>query len=133
MIDILAGALSGAGCCRAETVPARDGVLLMAIDVAQFVDPEAYFEQVAELVAHVKSCPPAPGFEEIFVPGEIEFREAKRRRLNGIAICSQVWNDLQAIMNQLNVRRPIDIGSNGAPSKRHTFSGDAVPSDLAAS
>lgn len=133
MIDILAGALSGAGCCRAETVPARDGILLMAIDVQQFVDPEAYFEQVAELVAHIKSCPPAPGFEEIFVPGEIEFREAQRRRSSGVAICAQVWNDLQAIADRLNVLRPRDSGSNGAPPKRHAFSGDAVPSDLAAS
>ena len=36
MIDILAGALSGAGCCQAGTPAHGDGMLAMAIDVQKF-------------------------------------------------------------------------------------------------
>jgi hydroxycarboxylate dehydrogenase B len=119
MIDVLAGALSGAGCCRNEKVPARDGVLLIAIDVEQFSDRVAFYEQVGELISYVKSCPPAPGVPEIFVPGEVEFREAARRRESGIKIDDHIWEQIQAIASRLGVVDTVEPSTNGAPLERH--------------
>jgi uncharacterized oxidoreductase len=119
MIDVLAGALSGAGCCREEKVPARDGVLLIAIDVEQFSDRVAFYENVAELIAYVKSCPPAPGFSDIFVPGELEYREAQRRRQSGINIDEHIWQQIQTIANRLGAVCTIEPGSNGAALQTH--------------
>jgi uncharacterized oxidoreductase len=119
MIDVLAGALSGAGCCGPENVPARDGVLLIAIDIAQFSDRVAFYEHVGELIAYVKSCPVAPGFPDIFVPGEIEFREAQRRSKSGINVDDHIWQQIEAISARLGIVHTIEGGSNGAPSEPH--------------
>ncbi|MBU6410162.1 MAG: Ldh family oxidoreductase, partial [Verrucomicrobia bacterium] len=40
MIDILAGALSGAGCCRADPPDPKDGLLMVAIDIKRFIPLE---------------------------------------------------------------------------------------------
>jgi hydroxycarboxylate dehydrogenase B len=132
MIDILAGALSGAGCCRQENVPARDGVLLIALDVEQFTDRVRFYEQVRELVAYIKACPPAPGFEEVLVPGETEFREAQQRRRSGITIDENIWQKFSALANQLGATNLSDAFSNGlalhmhAPARSATHNADTM-------
>jgi hydroxycarboxylate dehydrogenase B len=119
MVDILAGALSGAGCCREEVVPAKDGVLLMALDIDQFAGREAFSSQVNELIAYVKSCPPAPGFAEVFVPGEPEFRCAQERRAHGVPVDENVWLQIEQIIERLRIDYKVDAGSNGVPAKMH--------------
>jgi uncharacterized oxidoreductase len=101
MVDIFAGALSEAGCCRAGEVVGRDGALLMAINVKHFSSEEVFSGQVRSLIAHIKSCPPAPGNDEVFVPGEIEYRTAQRRRKEGIRLDDVVWNEIEALGDRL--------------------------------
>jgi len=113
MIDVLAGALSGAGCCGPETVPARDGVLLLAIDIEQFTEMGAFHKQVTRLLNHVKSCPPAPGFKEVFVPGELEHRESLKRRRTGIQVDDATWGEIQALVNRYGVDPAIYDGATG--------------------
>jgi uncharacterized oxidoreductase len=103
MIDVLAGALSGAGCCRAGDVPARDGLLLVALDIEQFAGASIYFAQVAELVSYVKSCPPAHGFEGVFVPGELEYRQAQHYAQTGIPVNDEVWRAIREIATRHNI------------------------------
>jgi LDH2 family malate/lactate/ureidoglycolate dehydrogenase len=62
-----------------------------------------FVEQVRELVRHVKSSPPATGFEEVVVPGEIEARHRARSHHEGIVIEDAVWHELTAIVNRLGV------------------------------
>jgi uncharacterized oxidoreductase len=100
MIDILAGALSGAGCCRFETPDPLDGIFLLAIDIGRFTPLEDFHRRVSELVEYVKSCPPAPGFEEVFVPGEVEARNEKERRLRGIAVPDPVWAEIEKLIEE---------------------------------
>ncbi len=94
MIDILAGALSGAGCCRTPQPPSKDGVFVVAIDVGKFVPLEVFKAQVDGLVAHVKSCPTAPGTTEILVPGELEHRRTQERTRDGIEIEDATWQTI---------------------------------------
>lgn len=130
MIDILAGALSGAGCCREEQVPARDGMLFIAIDVEQFSDRVVFYRQVGELVSYVKSCPPAADFPGVFVPGELEHRESQRRRQFGITLDPNTWHNIQAVSAQLGVVHDLDEANNGAPPQVHAphieITGDKV-------
>jgi uncharacterized oxidoreductase len=114
MIDILAGALSGAGCCRDESVPPRDGLLLMALDVEHF-GGESTYEEIAQLVDYVKSCPAAPGFEEVFVPGEIEYRRTEQRREHGVPIDDTTWQELRAIAMELGIPWSLDPETDGRP------------------
>ena len=117
MIDVLAGGLSGAGCCREEQVPARDGVLLIAIDVQQFSDEALFHQQVGELVTYVKSCPPSAGSAGVFVPGELEYREAQRRRQFGVPLDENIWNELRKTSARLKVDFDLDPAKNGSPHK----------------
>jgi uncharacterized oxidoreductase len=103
MFDILAGALSGAGCSRLNAQPAGDGLFLMAIDVRQFTAIEHFHEHVAGLVQHVKSSPPAHGFQEVLVPGEYEQRQERTRRENGIEIEDATWIEIVRIATELGV------------------------------
>ena len=107
MIDVLVGALSGAGCSRQDVAEARDGMLMIVIDIAQFGMFTAFQEQVRELIAYVKSSPPAPGFEEILVPGEMEHRWRKDRLENGIGIDEATWQQLLSLGQSLQVVPPI--------------------------
>ncbi len=103
MFDILAGGLSGAGCSRPNPQPTGDGLFLMAIDVRQFSPIEEFRTRVAELVEHTKSSPPAPGFQEVMVPGEYEFRQEQKRRREGIVVEETTWAEIQAIAKELGV------------------------------
>ncbi|MEX2307973.1 MAG: Ldh family oxidoreductase [Pirellulales bacterium] len=130
MIDVLAGALSGAGCCRDEVLPARDGVLLIAIHVDQFSDRVDFDQQVRGLIDYVKSCPPAPGFAGVFVPGEIEHREAQQRRRVGIALDDNIWQQIQSIAEERGITCIVDPATNGHPMPMHTSPVAARRDDL---
>lgn len=103
MVDVLAGALTGAGACSEQVVPAKDGMLLMAIDVSQYGAIADFHRQVLSLIEHVKSCPAAPGFDEVYVPGEHEHRVANQRRRNGIEIPDGVWEGITSLAVALGV------------------------------
>jgi uncharacterized oxidoreductase len=116
MIDILAGVLSGAGCCRPENLPARDGLLFIAIDIKHFVNVQQFLDQVRELTEYVKSCPPSPGFDEVFAPGELEHQEYLRRAEHGIELDDFTWTEIKAHADRLGIEIPSDFGleiSNG--------------------
>jgi uncharacterized oxidoreductase len=106
MIDILAGGLSGAGCSRPDATPEGDGLFLLAIDVRQFGPFDEFQQRVAELVQHVKSSPPAPGFTAVQVPGESEQRETERRLRDGIDIDERTWSELEQIAREFGIPVP---------------------------
>ena len=72
-----------------------------AIDSARFVPDETFHMQVARLVDYVKSCEPAPGFDNLLVPGELEFKQRQRRMNHGIDVADPGWEDLSALLVEL--------------------------------
>lgn len=112
MIDILAGALSGAGCCGPENVPASDGILFIAIDVAQFVNMQYFYDQIDKLIQHVKSSRRAKGFEDIYAPGELEYREAERQLKFGVEIDDPTWREIETLAERYGVSAQ---STNGRP------------------
>ena len=101
MIDVLAGALSGAGCSRAETSDdqgsGHSGLLVIAINVSYFQTTGHFFGELEALVGHLKSCQPADGFHEVLVPGEFEFRERQKRLEQGIEIPPETWSQITRV------------------------------------
>jgi uncharacterized oxidoreductase len=97
MVDILAGALSGAGCCSTEEKGPRDGITMIAIDLEHYSGAEYSRQQIATLIDYVKSCPTSPGTDEVFTPGELEFRQAQHRSEHGIPLDDETVDDLQAL------------------------------------
>jgi uncharacterized oxidoreductase len=98
MIDILSGALGGAGCSREGCHEMRgNGVFLQAIDPSAFGAGGFFEQQVASLVSYVQSPPLAPGFDKIRVPGEVEHETRQRRLREGIPVETETWERLQSL------------------------------------
>jgi uncharacterized oxidoreductase len=92
LTDILAGALSGAGCSDPNVTRIGNAFLVTVIDVGSARGLSAFDEQVSNLVNYVKSSRLAEGVDEILVPGEPELREQARRAQSGIPIDDKTWS-----------------------------------------
>ena len=103
MIDILGGALSGAGCSGSGNTRLQNGVLMIVLDIANFTPLDDFYDHVEGLVAHVKASPTAPGFDEILIPGEIEARQTARRLREGIPIDDETWRQIQETAAEVGI------------------------------
>jgi uncharacterized oxidoreductase len=103
--DILAGALSGAGCSKGEPRVAN-AMLAIFLDPRAFAGEEFFLQETDELVRRVKDCPPMEGVDEILVPGEPEAGTLAVRMESGIPIDESTWSRLAAIANDRNVPIP---------------------------
>jgi uncharacterized oxidoreductase len=92
--DILAGAISGAGCSDPEVTRIGNSFLVTVIDVDRIRGKEAFLSDVDNLIAYVKSSKVAAGFDQIMVPGEPEALERVRREKDGILISAEVWSQI---------------------------------------
>ncbi len=92
--DILAGAISGAGCSRPTATRVGNSFLATVIDIKQFSEVDAFDRDVDGLVEYVKSSKLAPGFSEILIPGDPEARERARRKRLGIPVDEGTWQQI---------------------------------------
>jgi len=78
----LTGSASSGSATRVGTV----GSLYVAIDPEPLVGRERFAARISELAELIKETPPAPGFEEVLLPGEPEARAADDARDRGIEL-----------------------------------------------
>ncbi len=91
MVEVLGGALSGLGCASGSRTMISNGVLINIYNIEHFVDPDEYYDEIESLISHIKSSALAPGFDEILVPGEPEYRSAERVEKAGIEVDEKTW------------------------------------------
>lgn len=103
IIDALAGALSGAGCSRADAERVGNAVFIMVIDIEAFISPKEFKNHMDGLIKYVKSSPKMPGVSEILFPGEIEAKETTERLEDGIFIEDETWNQIFEAASSLGV------------------------------
>ena len=106
ILDILAGALSGAGCSRADATRFGNAVFIFVIKIENFTPVEEFKKHVDGLIEYVKSSPRMPDVDEILFPGEIEAKERKNRLENGIFIEDETWGQIVKISEELGVEMP---------------------------
>ncbi len=58
----------------------------MAIDISAFTQVESFRRRVDSFIDIVKAFPPAPGFDGILMPGEIEQRRFEAALTDGFEI-----------------------------------------------
>jgi len=102
--DILAGAISGAGCSRPTTKRVGNSFTATLLDPAQFRDRGAFDQDVDQLVDYVKSSKLAEGFIEILIPGEPERRERERRERDGIPVDDETWRQIRETADRYGVK-----------------------------
>jgi LDH2 family malate/lactate/ureidoglycolate dehydrogenase len=80
--------------------------MFMAIDVAHFMPVAEFTARVERLVALMKSTPPAPGYDEVMVAGDPEWRTEADRKANGIPLAEGNWDALCKTAARVGVAVP---------------------------
>ncbi|MEM7126672.1 MAG: Ldh family oxidoreductase [Chloroflexota bacterium] len=94
LMDMLGGILTSGGAAALPTFGAVNGVLFIVLDIQAFRPLADYLTESAALTAKIKETPPAPGFEEVLIPGEPELRSTEERQRHGIPLDETTWSDL---------------------------------------
>lgn len=102
-LDILGGALTGAGCSRPGVDRVGNGTFIIVIAIEAFTSLDEFKRHVDSLMAFVKSSRTMPGFDEILVPGEPESREKRRRLAEGIFVEEETWRQIGEIAEEIGV------------------------------
>ena len=79
---------------RAGAIMRHQGVSMMAIKADLFQPFADYAERADEMERRVRAVPPAPGFDEVLAPGDMEARTRVRRRRDGIPIADDIWQSI---------------------------------------
>ncbi len=89
LVEILAGVLAGNS--TPEDLPYINGLCILAINPEAFCGLARFKDLIAELSEYIKTTPPAPGYKEVVMPGELDFRNRQRRLAEGIPLADQTW------------------------------------------
>ena len=112
MVEILCSVLGGGamatevGGIRFRGKKVRVSQMFLAIEVSRFLPVEEFTARVERLVALMKSTPRAPGFDEVLVAGDPEWRTEAERRERGIPIAEGNWEALCAAGRRVGVTAP---------------------------
>ncbi|QHW36039.1 ureidoglycolate dehydrogenase [Staphylococcus ursi] len=101
MVDILAGSLLGVphgmhvSSMYEDLTKGRDlGQLHIVINPSYFTDADQFKRQVAQMLDELKAQPAAPGFSEIYFPGERGRLRSKKYDQEGIEIVDTIYDYL---------------------------------------
>ncbi len=112
MVEILCSTLSGGvmpneiGGIRYRGKRVRVSQMYLAIDVAHFTPLAEFSARMDQLVALMKSTATAPGYDEVLVAGDPEWRTEAQRRQSGIPIADGNWDLLAKAAERVNVPVP---------------------------
>ncbi len=106
MVDILSGALSGAGCTLPGRTRTGNAAFILALRADAFGGAEETAREVEALASWIKTCPLRPGAAEILLPGEAEARQKDRGRRDGIEVGAGTWERLVETARKLGLTPP---------------------------
>jgi LDH2 family malate/lactate/ureidoglycolate dehydrogenase len=109
LVEIMCALLGGAfrDDASAAAVAAGSGAIshfFGAIRIDGFRDVIAFKSDVDRELRAFKQSQPAPGFERIYVAGELEHERTLAHRATGIPIHPRVWSALQSLAADLHLR-----------------------------
>lgn len=84
LVEILGSALAGMSSQDPKMI--GNGVCFFVVDPSAFCPLDEFRRHMDETVAYVKSSRPAPGCDQVMVPGELEFRTRLQRQKDGIPV-----------------------------------------------
>jgi LDH2 family malate/lactate/ureidoglycolate dehydrogenase len=112
MVEMLGSVLSG-GALREEVGGirlrghSRTSQTFLAIDIARFMPVDEFTARAEHLVRSIKDTEPAPGYDEILVAGDPEWRVEAERCANGIPLGLGTWNALCGAAAARGVEAPV--------------------------
>ena len=112
LVEVLSGVLSGSGVGHGigrlyeDAAPQDVGHFHLAIDVDLLAGRERAAELLGRLLGDLKAIPPAPGHDEVLVPGEPEQRAQAERERDGIPLPPTLWTALHELSAEVGVTPP---------------------------
>ncbi len=106
MMDVLSGVLTGSGFGSKVHGPyqfehaSQCGHLMIALNIAAFQPLTEFNRRMEQLIAEIKGTPLAPGFDEIFYPGEMEARNDLAHRREGLQLADDTLADFRRIAGE---------------------------------
>jgi len=76
------------------------------IDIGKFVDFETFYDELERSIADIRALPPAPGFDRVRLPGELEWERSGRWRQEGIPLHRQHLKDLSEVAKSFKLSVP---------------------------
>lgn len=103
VVDVLSGALGGAGCSREGGASGGNGVFIMVLDIGAFTGRDVFQTEMETFIDFLKSSPLMPGFKEILMPGEMEARMRKQKESDGVYVDDETWRQICEIGSSVGV------------------------------
>jgi LDH2 family malate/lactate/ureidoglycolate dehydrogenase len=110
MIELLGGVLTGMGVACSPRYAGGNGTVILALDVAAFVDPIDFAAQAAEFRQALATAGRGPSGGDVAMPGEIESRTYDVRSRDGVPVTRGVQNQIYEVSDALGVPRPTPAG-----------------------
>ena len=88
---ILTGSDAFSDASRGTATFRHQGMTIVIFKADLFRPFAEYAGQAAEMARRVRAVPPAPGFNEVLVPGDLESQTRAKRRQEGIPIPDDIW------------------------------------------
>ncbi|MDD3655231.1 MAG: Ldh family oxidoreductase [Atribacterota bacterium] len=80
------------------------GIFLGAIKIDCFISRDKFNHEMDELIERIKTSKLAKGNEMIYLPGEIELEQQKKREKEGIPLSKTLYDNLRILADELNVQ-----------------------------
>jgi len=109
LVDIMCGVLSGGAFGNALPLPnspAQPGAIshfFGAIKIDGFRDLAGFKSDMDKELRAFKDSRKAPGFERIYVAGEIEYEKTLAHRRSGVPVHVKVWTGLEKLAGELSL------------------------------
>ena len=94
LVEFLGGLLAGNSVPGLPDYKPRNGVLFIVLDIAPFKPLDQWMEESGEYVKNVRKLRPAPGFNEVLLPGDPEHRNTVARAESGVDVDDTTWGYL---------------------------------------
>lgn len=89
-----------------HALPSGIGHFFGAMKIDAFRPKDEFKRDIDDLMNRLKNAPKSEGSTRIFIHGEKEFEEAKKRKEQGIPLNQKVVQDIRAIAQQLKMNAP---------------------------
>ncbi|MBT3346671.1 MAG: Ldh family oxidoreductase [Gemmatimonadetes bacterium] len=106
VIDILSGALSGAGCSQADPPESGNALFLAILDIRAFRELTDFHDEVDRFIDFLKSSEPMEGFSEVMLPGEKSHRIRLEREAHGMDVDDTAWSQISELAGELGIDLP---------------------------
>jgi LDH2 family malate/lactate/ureidoglycolate dehydrogenase len=113
LVDIMCAVLSGGAfgndlpLPNSGAEPGKISHFFGAIRIDGFRDVAGFKTDLDRELRAFKDSQPAPGFDRIYVAGEIEYEKTLAHRQNGVPVHVKVWSGLEKLAGELNI--PFDL------------------------